>query len=92
MFSSFKSLFSSKSNIDNKANIDYQENNSVLADQKTAEKTAEVEKEEEEKMSFRLSMDIFKEQDLSKKSFEISLYDSVKMYEKFYTEVLKNWR
>ena len=86
MFSSFKSLFSSKSNIDNKANIDYQENNSDLADQKTAEKTAEVEKEEEEKMSFRLSMDIFKEQDLSKKSFEISLYDSVKMYEKFYTE------
>jgi hypothetical protein len=92
MFSSFKSLFSSKSNTDNKANIDYQENNSYLADQKTAEKTAEVEKEEEEKMSFRLSMDIFKEQDLSKKSFEISLYDSVKIYEKFYTEVLKNWR
>jgi hypothetical protein len=91
MFSSFKSLFTYKSNTDN-ASLDYLENNSDLADQKTAEKTAEVEKEEEEKMRFRLAMDIFREQDLTKKSYEISLYDSVKMYEKFYMETLKNWR
>mgnify|MGYP000920813704 CR=1 FL=1 len=93
MFSSFKNLFISKTNSDNKDNHYYQENNSEdLADQNTAEKTTEFEKEEEEKMRFRLTMDIFKEQDLTKKSFEISLYDSIKMYEKFKSEILKNWR
>lgn len=92
MFSSFKNLFTSKTNSDNKDNQNYQENNSEdLADQKTAEKTTEFEKEEEEKMRFRLAMDIFKEQDLTKTSYEISLYDSVKMYEKFFGEILKNW-
>lgn len=88
MFSSFKSLFISKPKEDNEKNN--QENNSDLADQNTSEKTTEVEKEEE-KMRFILAMDIFKEQDLTRKSFEISLYDSVKMYEKFHLEILKNW-
>lgn len=93
MFSGFKNLFTSKTNTDNKDNINYNENNSEdLADQNTNEKTTEFEKEEEEKMRFRLAMDIFKEQDLTKTSYEISLYDSSKMYETFNSEILKNWR
>ena len=94
MLSGFKNLFKSKGKENSKKDYpkDNQGNNSEdLAEQDTAEKTADLEKEEE-KMRFRLAMDIFKEEDVTKTSFEISLYDSNKMYENFYGETLKNWR
>lgn len=91
MFSSFKNLFTSSSGNSEKENK-RKNNSDYLADQLTQEKTTEFEKEEEEKMRFRLAIDIFKEQDQTKTLYEISLYDTVKMNEKFDSEITKNWK
>jgi hypothetical protein len=97
MLSGFKNLFKSqpKTSNNNSNNADlkkYEENNSEnLSEQDTAEKTAFSLEKEEEKMRFRLAMDIFKLEDNTKSNYEINLYDTAKMFETYFTETLKNW-
>lgn len=87
MFKSFKNLFSSKQEDNNKKNI-----SDDITDQKTQEKTGEDIEKEEEKMRLRLAMEIFKEEDPSKSLYEISLFNQSKMYESFFGERIKKWR
>lgn len=99
MFSSFKNLFKSapkaqnnEKPIDN-SNEKYDEDNSEnFSEQETSEKTNVYVEKEEEKMRFRLAMDIFKLEDETKSNFDINLYDTVKMFEAFYNERLRNWK
>ena len=99
MFSSFKNLFKTapKTQINEKTieNLDekYDEDNSEnFSEQETAEKTSVYVEKEEEKMRFRLAMDIFKFEDETKSNFDVNLYDTIKMFEAFYNEKLKNWK
>jgi len=88
MFKSFKNYFSGKTN----ENSEEKDNSDDLAEQDTIEKTAEFLEKEEEKMRFRLAMEIFKDDDSTKSLYEISLFNQAKMYESFYGERLKNWK
>lgn len=88
MFKSFKNLFVSTGK-EKQENINQSDE---IAEQNTAEKTAEMLEKEEEKMRLRLAMEIFKEEDPSKTFYEISLYNQGKMYESFYGERIKNWK
>jgi len=99
MFSSFKNFFKSgtKSQINEKPNENntekYEDDNSAnFSEQETAEKTGVYVENEEEKMRFRLAMDIFKIEDEKKMNYDINLYDTIKMFEAFYGEKLKNWK
>ena len=99
MFSSFKNLFKSapkaqknEKPVDNQNKKDNEDNSENLSEQETAEKTGVYVEKEEEKMRFRLAMDIFKLEDETKSNYDINLYDTVKMFEAFYGERLKNWK
>lgn len=98
MFSSFKNLFKSAPKAQEKPtekqNEKYNEedNSENFSEQETAEKTGVYVEKEEEKMRFRLAMDIFKLEDETKSNFDINLYDTVKMFESYFGERLKNWK
>lgn len=99
MFSSFKNFFKSTPKEQNNEkpidilNEKYNEDNSGnFSEQETAEKTGVYYENEEEKMRFRLAMDIFKLEDETKSNYDINLYDTIKMFEAYYAERLKNWR
>ena len=99
MFSSFKNLFKSAPKAQNNEkptdhpHEKYNEDNSEnFSEQETAEKTGVYVEKEEEKMRFRLAMDIFKFEDTTKSNLEINLYDTVKMFEAYFGEKLKNWK
>jgi len=99
MFSSFKNFFKTtpktqnneKLTTDNLEKYD-NDNSENFSEQPTAERTGDYLEKEEEKMRFRLAMDIFKMEDETKSNFDVNLYDTVKMFEAFYLEKLKNWK
>jgi hypothetical protein len=99
MFSSFKSLFKAQPKTQNNekptenTNENYNEDSfENSSEQETAEKTGVYVEKDEEKMRFRLAMDIFKFEDETKSNFDINLFDNIKMFEAFYAERLKNWK
>lgn len=98
MLSGFKNLFKSNPKKTNNTstnnegkNVD-DSNSQNFSEQDTAEKTAGLLEKEEEKMRFRLEMDIYKSEDTTRTQYEINLYDVSKMFENFFAERLKNWR
>ncbi len=98
MFSGFKNFFKPSQKVQNieKENDfieKYENDNSEnFSGEPTAERTGDYLEKEEEKMRFRLAMDIFKIDDVTKSNFDVNLYDTLKMFETFYNEKLKNWK
>jgi hypothetical protein len=89
MFSSFKNLFTTTKTTENSLGKDINQYNSENIIDKDNEENKEKEKE---KMIFKLSMEIYKEEDPTQTLYEISLFNQTKIYDSFYGEKIKNWK
>lgn len=97
MFSGFKNLFKSNpKKADNADDTNKKKDNDNSNSQNTTESSIDYktggQMTNDDKIRFMLAMDVFKLEDPSQAEYDINIYDTIRMFETFFGERLRNWK